>query len=201
MALDHPSAAETSRAPRWLAPTVDYGPLLVFVLAYTGFDILTATAAMVAATALALLLSLALTRRVSPISLIVSATVIAFGGLTLWLADARYLKMQSTLINLLFSLVLAGALALRQPLLPSFFAGAVTMSERGWRRMTLRLSIFFAAMAALNELIAQTMSTAIWASYYSFGTTLLTLLFLAAQWPLIRREAPARDAPAGDDRR
>ena len=37
-------------APRWLAPTVDYGPLAVFFVAYMIFDIVKATAAMLVAT-------------------------------------------------------------------------------------------------------------------------------------------------------
>jgi intracellular septation protein len=183
------------RAPGWLGPTIDYGPLLVFIAAYLGFDILTATAAMVAAAFAALLLSLAVTRRVPLTSLIVSITVLAFGGLTLWFDDPRYIKLQSTLINLLFSFTLVGALALRRPLLLLFFGAALTMSRRGWRSLTIRFAGFFAAMAGLNELVARTMSTEIWANYYSFGTTVLTIIFIAAQWPLIQREAHDGNKP------
>jgi len=190
-------AAVARPAPRWLAPTVDYGPLLVFIIAYAGCDILTATAAMVAATAAALALSLVLTRRVPLTSLVVALMVIAFGSITLWLDDPRYLKLQSTLTNLLFSLILWAALACRRPLLRSLFGVALTMSDRGWRSLTHRFALFFAAMAALNEAIARLFSTEIWAGYYSFGTTLVTLLFLAAQWPLIRREAERAEKNGG----
>jgi intracellular septation protein len=188
------------RAPGWLGPTIDYGPLLVFIAAYLGFDILTATAAMVVAAFAALLLSLAVTRRVPLTSLIISITVLAFGGLTLWFDDPRYIKLQSTLINLLFSFTLVGALALRRPLLLLFFGAALTMSRRGWRSLTIRFAGFFAAMAGLNELVARTMSTEVWANYYTFGTTLLTIAFIAAQWPLIQREAHDDNKPPGETR-
>src|SRR6185437_17065464 len=152
MAVEVPSPGAAARAtpvasraaPRWLAPVVDYGPISIFTVAYCGFDVLTATAAMVVATIAALALSLALTRRVPITSLIVALTVIAFGGLTLWLDDERYLELQSTLINLLFSLVLWAALALRQPLLRAFFGVALRMTERGWCLLTISFAVFFA---------------------------------------------------------
>ena len=208
MAVEVPSPGAAARAtpvasraaPRWLAPVVDYGPISIFTVAYCGFDVLTATAAMVVATIAALGLSLALTRRVPITSLIVALTVIAFGGLTLWLRDERYLELQSTLINLLFSLVLWSALALRQPLLRAFFGVALRMTDRGWRDLTIRFALFFAAMAAINETISRTQSTDVWAVYYSFGTVILTLVFLAAQWPLIRRETLGEpEAPPEED--
>lgn len=206
MALEAPARggaagarAASRAAPRWLAPLVDYGPLSIFTVAYLGVDVLTATAAMVIATIAALALSLALTRRVPITSLIVALTVIAFGGLTLWLKDERYLELQSTLINLLFSGVLWAALALRQPLLRAFFGVALRMTDRGWRSLTIRFATFFAAMAAINETISRTQSTDIWAMYYSFGTVILTLVFLAAQWPLIRREALSEPEAAPEE--
>jgi intracellular septation protein len=53
--------------------------------------------------------------------------------------------------------------------------------------MTIRCAIFFAALAALNELIARTQSTAIWVDFNVFGTTALGLVFVAAQWPFVKR--------------
>jgi len=188
-----PAAAAMARpVPRWLGPTVDYGPLLVFSLAYVGLDILSATAAMVVATLIVLVLSFAITRRVPLASLIVSLTVIAFGSLTLWLDDPRYLKIQSTLTNLLFGLVLLVAFLLRQPLLRLFFGAALDMSDEGWRHLTMRFIAFFLTMATLNEIVARTQSEEVWAAYYSFGSTILAVLFVAAQYPLIRRETEAK---------
>src|SRR5207302_11501908 len=141
-------------------------------------------AAMLAATIAVIVLSLARTRRVPTTTLVTSAMLLVFGGLTLWLNDESYLKLQSTLISALFSLILFAALALRWPVLRHLFGTAWPMSEEGWRRLTLRCALFFAGMSALNELISRTMSTEIWVDFNVFGTTVLTLAFLVGQWPL-----------------
>jgi intracellular septation protein len=166
---------------------MDSGPLAVFFVAYAGWDLFLATAAMLFATFIALVLSYSLTRRV-PVTALVSAAMLAvFGGLTLWLNDADYLKLQSTLLSSLFSLLLFGSLVLRRELLRSLFGASLPMSTEGWRQMTLRCAIFFAALAALNELIARTQPTAIWVDFNVFGTTALGLVFVATQWPFVKR--------------
>ncbi|HEX3501571.1 MAG TPA: inner membrane-spanning protein YciB [Stellaceae bacterium] len=168
---------------------MDSGPLAVFFIAYAGWDLFTATAAMLVATTLALVLSLWVARHV-PVTGLVSAALLAiFGGLTLWLNDADYLKLQSTVISSLFSLVLFAALALRRQLMRRLFGHSLPLDAAGWRLLTLRCALFFASLAGINELIARTQSTAIWVDYNVFGTTVLGLVFFAAQWPLIKRHS------------
>ena len=91
------------------------------------------------------------------------------------------------MISSLFSLVLFGALALRRLLLRRLFGAALAIDGEGWRLLTWRCAIFFAALAGLNELIARTQSTATWVDFNVFGTTALSLLFAAAQWTLVKR--------------
>ncbi len=173
--------------PRWLGPAIDWGPLSVFFGGYAGWDIFIATAAMLVATALALVLSLAWVRHI-PLTALVSAALLAiFGGLTLWLNDPAYLKLQSTLISGLISLVLFGALVLRRELLRCLFGTALPLNAEGWRMLTVRFAIFFAALAGLNELIARTQTTDIWVDFNVFGTTSLSLIFIVAQVPLVKR--------------
>jgi intracellular septation protein len=175
------------RPPAWLTPTIDYGPLAVFFAVYLAVDLFAATAAIIAATILVLALSLLVTGRVPTTALVTAAILVVFGALTLFFADERYLKLQSTLISGLFSLILFVALVLRLPVLQSVFGAALEMTATGWRVLTLRFALFFAALAALNELIARTLSTDVWVQFYTFGTLGLTLAFLVAQWPLLNR--------------
>lgn len=182
--------------PRWLKPTVDYGPLGVFLLTYLLAGLMAATAALMAATAVALALSLWVTRRVPVMPLVTAVIVGVFGGLTLWLDDPRFIKMKPTIVQALFSAVLFGGLALGKPLLAPLLGHAWPMDQEGWRKLTFRFALFFAAMALLNEIVWRTQSTDVWVTFKVFGLMGLTLIFAMAQAPLMRRHH-IEDAPGG----
>jgi intracellular septation protein len=63
--------------------------------------------------------------------------------------------------------------------------------------MTIRCAIFFAVLAALNEMIARTQSTSVWVGFNVFGTTALALVFVAAHWRFMKRYGMA---PVSSDR-
>jgi intracellular septation protein len=193
------------QTPAWLQPTIDYGPLGIFFVAYSLSDILRATAVMLAATVGALGLSWLVTRRIPATALITSGMMLIFGGLTLWLDDPGYLKLQSTLISSLFSVMLFAAFAFGWPLLRLMLGRAWPMTDAGWRALTFRFALLFAGLAVINEIVARTQSTGVWVHYNVFGQTLLSLGYLAAQWPLLNRyaleppsEASADQASADD---
>jgi intracellular septation protein len=190
--VSSPRAAE----PKWLSPTVDYGPLAVFFVAYFLGDLLTATAALMAATAVALVLSLAIRRKVPLLPVITAAVVGVFGGLTLWLEDETFIKMKPTIIQAVFAAVLLGGLVFRRPLLKPLLGAALPpMNDAGWRRLTFRYGAFFLGMAALNEAVWRTQSTDFWVTFKVFGIVVLTLLFGVAQVPLISRHKLPEEAP------
>lgn len=189
------SPPSTAAAPKWLTPAVDYGPLAVFFASYFIWGLLPATGALMAATAVALVLSLVVRRKVPLLPLVTAGIVGVFGGLTLWLADETFIKIKPTIIQLLFAVVLLGGLALGKPLLKPLLGAALPpISDKGWRQLTLRYALFFVAMAVLNEIVWRTQSTDFWVTFKVFGIVGLTLLFGVAQVPLINRcklEEPA----------
>ncbi len=182
------------RGPVWLKPVVDYGPIAVFFAAYLKFGLMTATGALMVATLAALALSFALVRRIAWMPLVTAGIVGVFGGLTLWLNDETFIKMKPTIIEGLFSVVLLGGLALRRPLLKPLFGSAWSMDDEGWRRLSLRFALFFAAMAVLNEIVWRTQSTDTWVLFKVFGLMGLTVVFIMAQIPLMSRHQLADDA-------
>jgi len=182
------------RGPAWLKPVVDYGPIAAFFGVYLKFGLMTATGALMAATAAALVLSFAMVRRIAWMPLITAIVVGVFGGLTLWLNDETFIKIKPTIVEGLFSVVLLGGLALRRPLLKPLFGSAWAMDDEGWRRLSLRFALFFAAMAGLNEIVWRTQSTDTWVLFKVFGLIGLTLVFVMAQIPLMTRHRLAEDA-------
>jgi intracellular septation protein len=185
-------------APPWLRPLVDYGPLAAFFIGYVVDGLMVATMALMAATAGALALSLAVVRTVPRLPLITAAIVGVFGGLTLWLNDPAFIKMKPTIVQSLFALILLGGLAAGRPLLRPVLGMAMPwpLSDQGWRVLTLRWGVFFAVMAGLNELVWRTQPTEIWVNFKVFGILVLTLVFAVAQAPLLQRHR-SDDAQAG----
>jgi intracellular septation protein len=188
-------------APRWLQPAADYGPLAIFFVSYLAAGLMAATAAIIATSLIALALAWTLQRRVPLIPLITAAVVAVFGGLTLWLQDETFIKMKPTIVQALFAAILLGGLLVHRPLLKPLLGKMMPpMSDRAWRRFTLRYALFFIAMALLNEVVWRTQSTDFWVSFKVFGLTGLTLLFILTQMPFIARETrgaePAADPPA-----
>ena len=180
------SSPEQSR--RWLKPAVDYGPLAVFFMSYLALGLMAATAALIAASLIALLLAWLLERRLPLVPLITAAIVAVFGGLTLWLQDETFIKMKPTIVQALFALVLLGGLACGRPLLKPLLGPMMPpMSDRAWRQFTLRYALFFVAMAGLNELVWRTQSTDLWVTFKVFGLPVLTILFILSQLPFVGR--------------
>jgi intracellular septation protein len=160
---------------------------VVFLAAYVGTNLLWATAALMAATVVALGLSFAVARRVPIMPLVTAAVVGVFGGLTLWLQDETFIKMKPTVVQGLFAAVLLGGLAAGRPLLKPLMGTTWPMDDEGWRRLTLRFGLFFIGMAGLNEAVWRTQSTDVWVAFKVFGILALTLLFAVLQAPLMRR--------------
>ena len=192
---------EKTSPPAWIKPTVEYGPVGVFFVAYLTWDLLAATAALMAATAIALGLSYAVMRKVPMMPLITAAVVGIFGGLTLWLQDETFIKMKPTIVEALFSVILFGGLLFGRPLLKPLLGHAWPMADRGWHLLSLRFAVFFAAMAVLNEIVWRTQSTDFWVTFKVFGLMVLTLLFAISQAPLMKRFALPDDRPVSNDNR
>lgn len=177
------------KGPRWLKPAVDFGPILAFFVAFKLYGMLPATGALMAATAVALVLSLIFTRRVPVTPLVTAAVVGVFGGLTLWLKDDTFIKLKPTIVNLLFAAVLLGGAAFGRYWLKPLLGQALPLTDRGWRLLTIRFGLFFVAMAGLNELVWRTQSTDFWVNFKVFGILGLTMLFMVTQMPLIKRHS------------
>jgi len=168
---------------------LDLGPLVLFFAANGRYGIFAATGVFMAAVLAALLVSYVLTRRLPIMPVITAIIVVVFGGLTLVLHDATFIKVKPTIIYGLFGGVLIGGLLFNKPLLGVVFDSLFHLSEEGWRKLTLRWAMFFFALAVLNEIVWRNVSTDTWVTFKIFGVLPLTLLFGALQVPLLKRYA------------
>jgi len=167
--------------------TIDFGPLVVFFVAYAFKGLIVATAVFIVATLIALVATYILTRKLSLVLLFTGAVVLVFGGLTVALADELFIKLKPTIINGIFALVLFVGLLFQRSLIKPLFGAAFKLEERGWRMLTLRWAMFFLVLAFLNEFVWRNFSTDIWVAFKVFGIIPLIFIFHFTQIPLIKR--------------
>jgi len=173
----------------FLKMALDLGPLILFFFANSHYGIFVATATFMVAVLAALAVSYALTRQLPIMPVVTAIIVVVFGGLTLVLHDATFIKVKPTIIYALFGAVLIGGLVFNKPLLGVVFDSLFHLTAEGWRKLTLRWAIFFFALAILNEIVWRNTSTDVWVDFKVFGVVPLTFLFGALQIPLLRKYA------------
>ncbi len=179
---------------------IEAGPLLVFFVANQVWEILTATALFMAATAISVSLSYRLERRLAVIPLIGAFFVLVMGGLTLALEDALFIKIKPTIVNLLFASILVTGLVLRRPFLKMLMGSMLELTDAGWRKLSWRWAFFFVFLAVLNEVIWRNFSTDFWAGFKLFGMLPISMVFALAQVPLILKHQVGRDTVSSEAR-
>ena len=99
----------------------------------------------------------------------------------LWALTGRFFKMKPTMIYALFAGILGFGLWRGQSYLRSVMGEALPMQEAGWMILTKRLTIFFAVLAVLNEVVWRGFSTEAWVNFKTFGLTAALFLFFMTQ--------------------
>lgn len=151
--------------------------------------IFVATAMFMLAIVIAFAISFVLLRRVPLLPLVSLVIVLVFGSLTLMFHDAIFIKMKVTIIHALFGATLMWGYLADKPLLAIVFDSMFHLTAEGWRKLTLRWSLFFFTLAILNEIVWRTQTTDVWVDFKVFVVTPLTFVFAALQYRLLTRYA------------
>ena len=191
----------------WINLAVDYGPLLVFFIAYRWakpedgggigevLAVTKSTLAFMVATVIALIVSKWRLGRISPMLWLSSLLIVGFGSLTIWLNDPFYIQVKPTVIYLFFAAVLFGGLlrgkAMLKYLLQSAFEG---LSDEGWRKLSRNWAVWFVALAVANEVLRQVLSFDGWLQAKLWGVSIASFLFTFAQIPMLLRHGLGEEA-------
>lgn len=189
-------AAEKGKAVNPLLKlALEFGPLAIFFFANSYGDrllgvaedrrIFVATGIFIAASLIALALSRALMGYLPRMAIVNAIVVTVFGGLTLALDDAFFIKVKPTIVNALFGSVLLGGLFFGRALLSLVLETVLQLDEEGWRKLTFRWGLFFFVLAAINEVVWRTQTQDFWVAFKVWGVMPLTMAFALAQTPLI----------------
>jgi intracellular septation protein len=168
---------------------IDLGPLVVYLAAWwLTKDVVRATAIFMGATFVAIAASWVKTRRISPMLLFSGVMVAVFGGLTVWLHDATFIKMKPTVYYLMVAGILGFGLYTDRPTLKLVLGQAYPgLTDLGWTKLTRNWAIFFVAMAVANELVWRSTSMEFWLGYKLWGALPATILFAIANVPMLMR--------------
>jgi len=186
-----------------LRAAIDYGPLALFfavnfLAPLDAVDrVIAASGVFVVATVAAMIVSRVKLGAISPMLWISGGLVVVFGALTMYFRDPRFLQIKPTIVYAMLAAILAFGLATRRPLLETLLGSAYPgLSQEGWRKLTRNWVIFFAAMAAANEIVWRTTSWDFWVGYKVWGAIPLTLVFAMANVPMLMRHGlRTQDAP------
>ncbi len=166
---------------------VEMGPLFAFFIGNWQAGIFWGTGIFMVATAMALAVSWALTRKIAMVPVISAIFVAIFGALTLYLQSDLFIKVKVTLINAMFGAILLGGVAFGRNYLKVVMGEAMKLPEAAWRTLTLRWGMFFLCLAGLNELVWRSVSTDMWVNFKVFGLLPLTLVFALANAPFMAK--------------
>jgi intracellular septation protein len=173
--------------PRWLRPLTEWGPLAAFFAAYWIYGLLPATGVLLVAAVAASLLVFVMERRIPWMPVFTAVAVGVFGALSLVFDDSIFIKMRPTIVQALMAAVLIAGAATGRLFLKYLMDQGLQMSDHGWKILTWRFAAFLLFCAALNEVVWRTQTNDTWVTFDTFGPIGLTILFVLAQAPLIRR--------------
>ena len=90
-----------------------------------------------------------------------------FGGLTIALHDANFVKLRPTFANFFYATAIAVSVLIRQNVWKLLFRHLFTLPDRIWNILALRWAAFFFCMGLLNEILRRGLSTDDWTTWHA----------------------------------
>jgi intracellular septation protein len=182
----------------WLRATVDFGALVAFAAVYfLTHDLLKATWAIVAGSAVAIAVGLIVEKRLAPLPLIIGLFALVFGGLTLVTHDTVYLKMEGSFLYMALGLgLLIGGRMGFNPL-KELLGSALHMPLPAWRTLTFRYALFFLVLGVSNELVRRLGTDDLFAKW-KIAKFVISLVFSIGQAPYVLKHATETDPDKGE---
>ena len=122
--------------------------------------------------------------------------IVVFGGATLWLHDATFIKWKPTVLYWLFAVtLLASDFVFKKNIISAMMKGQVKLPAPVWRRLNLSWVLFFASMGVLNLYVAFNYSESTWVNFKLFGFMGLMLVFIVLQGIMLSKHMVEEENP------
>jgi intracellular septation protein len=181
---------------------LEWLPLLVFFAGFKFLGIYWATAALMIACVLQLVVHRLRTGKFKTMHVITVAVVLVLGTATLLLHDRRFIQWKPTVLLALAAAAFLGSMFIgKQPLarrmLEAAFNEPLQISARAWLLINSLWVGWFALLAAANLYVAWNFAESVWVNFKVFGITAAMLIFTMPQ--ILWLSGKTKSAPAGPD--
>lgn len=197
--MTSPDNTEQSRKPLnrfW----TEFSPAIAFVAIYnillrrpdaTGYfskdnALFAATGVLIAITLLIIAILLVRRERIPPMLLFASAITGGFGTMGILFQNKIFLFIKPTIINVGFSAMIFGGLAMGRNFIRMLMGSALAMPDKAWRTLAIRWGLFFLAMALWNEILWRNFSETTWANW-KLGNIGIVFVFIVANTPFLMK--------------
>jgi len=160
---------------------IDFFPILLFFGAYKFYDIYVATGVLMVGTLLQTGLMYAIDRKVTTMQKITLGMILAFGALTLYLQDERFIKWKPTVLYLAIALALTITVWIyKKSFLKLMLSTQLELPDQVWMRLNIAWIVYCVLMAAVNGYVAAYFSTEAWVDFKLWGYV-FPLAFIVGQ--------------------
>ncbi|WP_219220513.1 septation protein A [Variovorax boronicumulans] len=175
---------------------LDFFPILLFFGAYKLADIYVATAVLMGATVLQMVITYAIERKLQTMQKATLVLILLFGTLTLVLHDDRFIKWKPTVLYGAMAIALAVALwGFRKNFLQAMLGAQLQLPQRIWTHLNIAWIGYCLFMAVINGYVALYFSTEAWVNFKLWGYA-FPIVFLIAQGLYIAPHLKSEDTPA-----
>jgi intracellular septation protein len=165
---------------------LEFSPLIVFLVVFELFGIYWATAALMIACVLQLLIHRLRAGEFKLMHVVTVAALLPLGTATLLLHDSRFIHWKPTvLLGIAAAAFLGSTFIGKQPLarrmLEGVFNEPLQVASRTWRVINLLWAGWLALLAAANIYVAWNYAESTWVHFKVYGITIALFLFMLPQ--------------------
>lgn len=169
---------------------LDFIPLIIFFALYKMYDIYTATGALIVASAVQIVLTYFIYKKVEKMQIITFLMVAVFGGMTIFLHDDNFIKWKVTIVYALFAIGLTVSHIMGKSAIKGMLGKEISLPESVWAKINWGWTLFFTLCAILNVYVAFNLPLDVWVNFKVFGLLIATLLFTLLTGVYIYKHLP-----------
>lgn len=177
---------------------LDFIPLIIFFALYKMYDIYVATGALIAATAIQIVVTYALYKKVEKMQLMTFLMVAIFGGMTIFLHDDNFIKWKVTIVYAVFAIGLTVSHVMGKSAIKGMLGKEITLPETVWAKVNWAWVGFFSVCAVLNIYIAYQLPLDVWVNFKVFGLLAATFAYTLLTGIYIYKHLPKEQKNSGE---